>query len=190
MDLIEMIEKARTGDQEAFVSLYSEYKTSLYRYAYYRLGNPQDAEDAVSECVLSAWKQIRDLKSPDAFSVWLFRILGGACAARIREQVRRRQMASLDAGEGAGGGSSDGELPGDRGIPGQSGFVPGGDPAETLSLMDALASLAEDEREIVLLASVTGFTSAEIAGHVGLTPGSVRSKLSRSLAKLRRDREG
>lgn len=190
MDLIERIEKARTGDQEAFVSLYSEYKTSLYRYAYYRLGSPQDAEDAVQECVLSAWKEIRDLKAPGAFSVWLFRILGSACAARIREQIRRRQMASLDAGEGTDGDRIAGEHPGEREIPGESGFVPGGDPAETVSLKDALASLAEDEREIVLLASVAGFTSAEIAGQVGMTPGSVRSKLSRSLAKLRRNLEG
>ena len=190
MDLITMTEKARTGDQEAFVSLYGEYKASLYRYAFYRLGSPQDAEDAVQECVLSAWKEIRDLKSPEAFSVWLFRILSGACAARIREQIRRREMASLDAGDASCRDRSAGDTPGEGELPGERGFVLGGDPAETISLKDALATLAEDEREIVLLASVAGFTSAEIAEQVGMTPGSVRSKLSRSLAKLRRHLEG
>ena len=191
MDRIEVIEKARTGDQDAFVSLYSEYKSSLFRYAYYRLGNQQDAEDAVQDCVLSAWKQIRGLRAPEAFSVWLFRILGSACASRIKEQIDRRAQISLDAGDTPGGDGSGGGSPLERELPGQRDFVPGDDPvSETLGLMDALASLAEDEREIVLLASVAGFTSAEIAGQVGMTPGSVRSKLSRSLAKLRRDLEG
>ena len=48
-----------------------------------------------------------------------------------------------------------------------------------------LSQLKEEEREIVLLSAAAGLTSSEIAGITGMTPGAVRSKLSRSLAKMR-----
>ena len=56
---IKLAEQARSGSKEAFCELYGMYKDRLYRYALYRLGDPDDAEDAVSECVLAAWQGIR-----------------------------------------------------------------------------------------------------------------------------------
>ena len=49
-----LVNDAIAGSKEAFCRLYGEYKDKLYRYALYRLGDPSDAEDAVSECVLAA----------------------------------------------------------------------------------------------------------------------------------------
>lgn len=58
-------------------------------------------------------------------------------------------------------------------------------PEEALVLRDALTSLPEEDRNIVLLSVVAGFKSREIADMTGLTAGSVRSRLSRNLKKLR-----
>ena len=53
---IKAAEAAAAGSKEAFCELYGKYRDKLYRYALYRLGDPSDAEDAVSECVLAAWQ--------------------------------------------------------------------------------------------------------------------------------------
>ena len=69
----ELVVKAKAGDAKAFTELYGLYKKKLYSYAFYRLGNAADAEDAVSDCVLSAFEQINKLKKAEAFSYWILR---------------------------------------------------------------------------------------------------------------------
>lgn len=64
----ELVLKAQAGNVDAFCILYRKYKRKLYSYAFYKLGNEQDAEDAVSDCVLSAFEQIGSLKKAEAFS--------------------------------------------------------------------------------------------------------------------------
>ena len=171
MDERTLIKQAQGGDADAFCRLYSLYSARLYRYAFYRLGNETDAEDAVSECVLAAWKQIRQLREPDAFTAWIFRILSGCCGRLIRQQIRQRKQAEEQAQQtelSAGTASHEGS-----------------DSDTWLILQEALQQLPDREREIVLLSAVGGLTSAEIAEMTDLTAGSVRSALSRSLKKVR-----
>lgn len=168
------IDLARSGDADAFCQLYGLYRSRLYRYAFYRLRSETDVEDAVSECVLSAWRQIGTLRSSEAFGVWIFRILSGCCGKLIRQQIDRQQQLSLDDPASA-------EPPGDPADGDSS-----ADTADTrMILEEALAELTEEERNIVLLSAVCGFKSHEIAELTGRTAGSVRSVLSRSLKKVR-----
>lgn len=164
---LKLAEAARAGSKEAFSELYGRYKDKLYRYALYRLGNQQDAEDAVSECVLAAWQGIPQLKKAEAFGAWIFRILHNCCIRQIRESVSLREnMQNIyDAGPG----------PAESGASVQS----------SAELKDALACLSAEDREIVLLSIVGGLTSREISDITDLRPGSVRSRLSRSLARMR-----
>lgn len=174
----EWIDLAKAGDADAFCRLYEKYQARLYRYAYYRLGNESDAEDAVSECVLSAWRQIGALREPDAFPAWIFRILSGCCSRLIREQIRRRNQVSLDDSSDAIPAQADSAQVDNA----QADHVQADN---ALILNDALACLCEEDRNIVLLSAVGGLKSREIAELTGLAPGSVRSRLSRSLKKVR-----
>ncbi len=171
MEEKQLVLSAKSGDKQAFCSLYSEYKDRLYRYAFYRLQNHQDAEDAVSDCIVSAFQGIGGLKKPEAFSAWIFRILYCSVNALIKAQSNRSKMADIN------------------------------DMANTLTtdiestvskteLSQALNILKDDEKEIVLLSVVAGLNSKEIARITDLTSGTVRSKLSRSLAKMRSFLEG
>ena len=165
---IKLAEQARSGSKEAFCELYGIYKDKLYRYALYLLGNPEDAEDAVSECVLAAWQNITSLRSTSAFGAWIFRILRNCCMKNIKGKIALREnMESLYK----------------TGIEGHASI--GTDPSVLIELSEALAQLSDDEREIVLLSAAAGLTSSEISTITGLTSGSVRSKLSRSLSKMR-----
>ena len=160
-----LINEAIAGSKEAFCSLYGKYKDRLYRYALYRLNDPTEAEDAVSECVLAAWQSIGSLRSEKAFGTWIFRILSNCCASRIKELIGTRENLERIYNSGA-----------------VSESVP---PSLPVELAEALSQLNDGERDIVLLSIIGGLSSTEIAALTDLAPGSVRSKLSRSLAKMR-----
>ena len=164
-----LVRRAKEGSKEAFCKLYGMYKDKLYRYAYYKLGNPADAEDAVSECVLVAWKDIGKLRSDLSFSAWIFRILHNICVGVIRIQIEERDKF------GRLGDTSSGFKTVEDGTKINS----------SIELAEALSHLSEDEKEVVLLSVVSGLNSSEISMITGLTPGAARSKLSRSYAKMR-----
>jgi len=163
----EIVLLAKNGDVDAFCMLYGKYKKKLYGYAYYKLGNQSDAEDAVSDCVLSAYEQIGNLKNPDAFSSWIFRILYCSCASAVKTQIFQRKTDNID------------DIQNDLSVSDKT--------AINTELRQALTVLSAEEKDIVLLAAVAGLRSKEIAKISGLTAGSVRSKLSRSLAKMKNE---
>ena len=163
----ELVQKAKLGDKKAFCDLYSLYKDRLYKYAFYKLGNAEDAQDAVSETVLSAYSQINKLKKPQAFPAWIFKILSSYCSQYIKNQILRREELSLDSAE-------------------NTVCLPQDANTASVELSFALERLDDDERDVVLLCVVAGFKSREVAQLLGMTAGSVRSKLSRSLDKMRK----
>ena len=162
MDEKFLAKKAKSGDKEAFAGLYMLYKDKLYRYAYYKIGSEQDAMDAVSDCICEAYKYIKTLNNPNSFQPWVFRILYRSCSRFINEQVRLREQTELY--ENTASYTEDFSKP---------------------ELSEALALLSEEEKDIVLLSTVAGYNSKEIAKILGFKPNTVRSKLSRSLKKMR-----
>lgn len=166
VDEKKLVEQAIKGDKDSFCMLYGIYKNKLYRYAYYRLGNQTDAEDAVSNCVLSAFQQISKLRNANAFSSWIFSILRASCNKQIKRQIENRNSDNIDDVE-------------------NSILTDISSAIEKTEIEEALSILKNDEKEIVLLSVVAGFNSKEISKMVDIASGSVRSKLSRSLKKMR-----
>lgn len=166
MEERDLVKLAKNGDREAFCRLYSIYKDRLYRYAYYRLGNCEDAQDAVSDCIVCAFEQIGNLRNADAFCAWIFKILYSACTVYVKQQIKQREYESTEA------------------LKSTANMYTQPNESQT-ELCHALEMLSAEERDIVLLSVVAGFTSREISKVTGLTAGSVRSKLSRSLSKMR-----
>ena len=160
----ELIKKAKSGDKDAFAMLYTAYKDKLYRYAYFKLNDPDDAMDAVSSCITEAYLGIASLKSEKAFSVWIFKILYRQCCAILKKRFSDAgNLNILDINI---------EAPDNT--------------VQATELKEALAILYEDEKDIVLLSVVAGYTSKEIADMFGLKASTVRSKQSRALAKMRK----
>ena len=165
MNKSELLSAAIKGDKQAFCSLYSLYKDKLYKYAFYRLKSKEEAEDAVQDCVLCVYRQISSLKSVKAFDSWLFKILSACCNEKLRHIINAKNRVDFEQTEL---------------------FLKSDNSAvEKTELVEALETLSEEEREIVLLSCVAGFKSREIASFMDMTSGSVRSKLSRSLKKMR-----
>lgn len=165
---------ARGGGQEAFTQLYEAVAPCLYRTALYTLGNSHDAEDVVSETFLEAYRGLANLRDPEAFLPWVYRILSARCNRKIRDYVRARQESDIDEML---------ELPGE-----QSEF------SETVlvrtDLLKALTTLHEDERQMVILSAVEGYTVREISTITETPQGTVSSKLFRAFKKMRKYLEG
>lgn len=163
MDEKNLVIRASCGDKNAFAALYTRYKDELYRYAYFKLGNDEDARDAVSSCVIAAYEGIYSLRTASAFKSWIFRILYRSCCRLIEEQRLRRDRADVS------------EL--DR--------LTAPDAHLSPELKEAFGILSDEDRDIVLLSALAGYNSREIAAMTGLKPSTVRSRLSRALAKMK-----
>lgn len=162
MDGKQLVKQARAGDKQAFAALYLSYKDSLYRYAYYKLRSAEDASDAVSACITQAYMGIGAVRDERAFGAWLFRILYRECCAMIRKKTGL-EFVEIDE---------------------RQAVAPDGTYIRS-ELSEALDALEQTDRDIVLLAVVAGYNSREIGDMLGMKPGTVRSRQSRALARMR-----
>lgn len=164
-----LAKNAARGDSTAFGELYSQFSPEMYRYALYHLGNEEAARDAVQETALQAFRSIGKLRNEAAVKSWFFGILCNVCKHSLREKYNP-DVIPLEMCEDLKADDSDMET--------------------ALDLAKLISELDEQNREIVLLSVVAGYTSKEIAAITGTASGTVRSRLSRTLSSLRRQMEG
>ncbi len=162
------IHAAVNGDSSAFAALYATYAEQLYRFALFYMRNPADAEDAVQDAVLQAFRNVSSLRKEDSFKSWLFKILANVCKKKLMNNKYEYADEAVQTHPDLCNQES-----------------PAFDHADRMSVRDAVASLPPDDRQIVLLSVVAGYTSAEIASILDMNPATVRSVKSRSLARLR-----
>ena len=168
IDIMHLTTQARAGDAEAFGMLYESHARDMYRYALYALGSESLAQDAVQDAALLALRAVHSLRDPASFRSWIFRILANRCKRMLR--AKYTDAVSLD--------EQFQEIAADDG------------PLErALELRQAMAALPGAERDIVMLSVIEGYDSNEISRTLGIPAGTVRSKLSRALAKLRKEME-
>ena len=166
---------AQSGSREGFTRLYEAVAPALYRTALYTLGNSHDAEDVVSETFIEAYRGLAGLRDPQAFMIWIYRILSARCNRKIREYVRARNE-EVDLEEMV-------QQPGDQGAFSETVL-------SRADLVRALESLSAEERQIVVLSVIEGYTTREIAAIVGSPQGTISSKLFRAFKKMRIYLEG
>lgn len=160
----ELIRRAKRGDAKAFSTLYAQIYKELYRFALYMTRHTQDAEDAVSEAVISAFENLNRLKKEESFKSWMFTILGNQC----KQMVKKEQKENLKRIETE---------------PEKGGAEP--DYAQWHDVRRAFAELDEDERMIVAFSVFGGYRSEEIARMMDKNAATVRSRKSRALEKMR-----
>ena len=161
-----LVKKAKQSDTAAFAELYSLYADDMFRYALYMLKNREDAQDAVQDAALTAWKHIKSLRSDELFKAWLFKILSNRCKKCLTEKSKAPD-ALPDEYELISPENGDAFL------------------FEKSEITEALCTLTPPDGQIVLLSVIGGFSSSELARIFNMPPGTVRSKQKRALEKLR-----
>lgn len=165
-----LLKSAQSGNAESFGELYGMYAKELYLYAYKFLGNKEDAEDAVQQASLKVYQSIASVKNADSFKAYYFKALSNTA----KSMLVKRNLHTVGEEELENAVS-----------PEQTELS-----AINSSLLEkAMASLKQDDREIVILSVLSGFSSKEIAKITGYTSSTVRSKLARALKKLRTELE-
>ena len=146
-----------------------------YRTACLIVRNRADAEEAVQEAFLRAWRFRDALPDGDARRPWLYRVLVNACYSHLRREVPRRERAAGDAALA--------HLAADG--PGPEAAAAASDTARVVGI--ALAALPEHLRVPVVLRFWTGLTEREIALVIRRRPGTVKSRLHEARRRLAED---
>lgn len=160
----DLIARVRAGDSAAFTELVAPHRTRLWGVCLRVTGSHTDAEDALQDCLLAAWRNLDRFRGEAAIGTWLYRIAANAAVAVVR---RRREVA--------------GEVP-DRADP----ATPTDD---VLAVRDeieaALRLVPTDFRVALVLREYGDLTYEEIAAHQGVGVQTVKSRLNRARAAVR-----
>ena len=173
----EIIRRVRSGDTDAFGSLVDEYQKNVYNLALRMTGSPEDAQDMSQEAFIKAYNSLSSFRGDSKFSVWLYRIVSNVCLDFLRSRSKNQPMSlnvELDDGE------TELDIPDLRCLP--------EDELERAltrqAVRDGLEALPPDQRQILLLREIEGFSYEEICRILALEEGTVKSRIFRARKNL------
>ncbi len=174
VDDSQLLQQSLAGDSAAFGQLVLKYQDRLYNTLVHVMGSPEDARDITQDAFVQAFVKLESFRGGSAFYTWLYRI---AFNLAMSSKRRQRPTVSVDAAR-----EQAGIEPMDR----------GGEPDEPLmqqerviQVREALDTLAEDHRAILVLREIEGYCYEEISDILDLPIGTVRSRLHRARSQLR-----
>jgi RNA polymerase sigma-70 factor (ECF subfamily) len=179
----EVIECCKAGDKEAFEKIVLYYQKKVFNVAYRMLGNLEEAKELAQEVFLSVFDSIKDLREEIKFDVWLTQITLNHCRNRWKYLKRRHYFNSDSLDDPIE--TENGNMP--RQIDDPS------DNPETFYekkmiqqfIQRGLLKLKEDQRELIVLRDLQGYSYEEIGKLFRLPEGTVKSKLHRARTDLK-----
>jgi RNA polymerase sigma factor (sigma-70 family) len=179
-----LIDSAQTGNLDAFNTLVLMHQDRAYQLAYRILGEPAAAADATQEAFLLAYRHIHRFHT-GSFFAWLYRIVTNVCYDHIRYQ-KRRPAVTFSRLSRADYDDHDFDLPAHE--DGPEAVVQRRELADLLQRH--ISALPVDQRTVLVLSDVHGLSDKEIAGIMRSNIGTVKSRLSRARARMRRSLSG
>jgi len=160
----QLVERAQQGDPEAFDRLTELIMDRLFSVAYRILRNPQSAEDATQQALVTIWRQLPRLRDPDRFEAWSYRLLVNAAYAEHRRHRRNSPIGDLlhQATE---------------------------DPYLSIDDRDQLERgfqrLSAEQRAVLVLQHYLNLSHAQMADVLGVPVGTIRSRLHGARTAMR-----
>jgi RNA polymerase sigma-70 factor (ECF subfamily) len=173
-DESELVERAKGGDGRAYEVLVERYQALAFRAAYLVTRSAEDAEDATQEGFVKAYYALGRFRRGAPFRPWLLRIVANEARNRRRSAWRREGLALRAAGE---------QLSGDAAPSPEMGAVAS---EQRQALLGALEQLREEDRLVIACRYFLDLSEEETAATLGWRRGTVKSRLSRALARLRK----
>jgi RNA polymerase sigma-70 factor (ECF subfamily) len=165
----ELVAQARRGDTAAYAGLVRRHQEIAFRTAMLITGHAQDAEEAAQDGFVKAWRALPRFRVGEPLRPWLLTIVANEARNRRRAAGRREHLAVRAAAT----------LP-----------IPADDAAPDYdrdALTAALGRLREEDRLVIGCRYLLDLSEAETAAALGVKPGTVKSRLSRALARLREE---
>jgi RNA polymerase sigma factor (sigma-70 family) len=173
LDEPDLIARAQRGDTTAYEELVHAYQGIAFRTAYLIAGGAAEAEDAMQEGFVKAWRALGRFRRGAPFRPWLLRIVANEAHNRRRSAGRRAQLALRAAAEISSGDAA----------PSPEAALLGAE--QRTRLLETVNSLPEDQRVVISLRYFAELSEAETAETLGLPRGTVKSRTSRALERLR-----
>ncbi len=168
----DLVRRAKLGDTSAYGQLVSRYHGRIYALVYGMTSNREDAEDLVQEVFVKAWKALSHFREQSSFYTWVYRIALNR-TINFRKKRNRRKSTSFEEFD-----------PDIKQAESYREFSSKGSPLRKMSLSEfqekmneALLTLSEKHRAVVLMHDVQGMPHAEIGKVMNCSEGTVRSRL-------------
>jgi RNA polymerase sigma-70 factor (ECF subfamily) len=169
----ELVERARKGDQGAYGELVQAYQGIAFRTAYLVVGNASDAEDAAQEGFVKAFYAMNRFRPGAPFRPWILQIVANEARNRRRSAGRRTALLMRTAADAPSG----------EAAPSPEAALLSAE--EQQALLTAVNSLREEDRLVISCRYFLELSEAETAEVLGWRRGTVKSRLSRALERLR-----
>jgi len=193
----DLISRARAGDGDAFQELIEPYRRELQVHCYRMLGSFQDAEDALQDTLVTAWRGLGGFEGRASMRTWLYRIATNRCLTALRAASRRPakewDVPQVDPPEPTGFGEVVWLEPFPDALLEGASDVPLGPEARyerteaiSLAFVTALQVLPPRQLTVLILRDVLGFHASEVADMLDSSVESVTSALKRARASLER----
>jgi RNA polymerase sigma-70 factor (ECF subfamily) len=172
-----LIARAREGDARAYEELVRRHQQLAFRTAYVLTGSAAEAEEAAQEAFVKAWGALGRFRVGAPFRPWLLTIVAREAGTRRRSATRRAAWTARAAHD-------ERWVPPAAEAPTEVAVL---ERERSATLLAALARLEPRDREVVELRHVLGLSEREAAAVLRCRPGTVKSRLSRALERLRTD---
>ncbi|WKD34883.1 RNA polymerase sigma factor [Streptomyces xanthophaeus] len=160
-----LILAAQGGDLDAVTALVSGSHPNVRRFAYSLCASPEDAEDAAQEALIILYRKIGMLRASGALASWMFRIVRNECMRRARLVPRERAP-----------------LPDSAVMSAEDEVL---EHLEASRVARAIAALPADQRRVLIMRDIQGYSGRMAADALGLSPAAMKSRLHRARAALR-----
>ena len=168
-----LIARAKSGDAVAYEQIVRAHQTIAFRTAWMITGSDADAEEAAQDAFVKAHRALGRFRAGAPFRPWLLRIVGNEARNRRVASTRRQRLAVRAAEERREGGA----------VPSPESALL--DRERRRSLLAAIEGLGERDRTAIACRYLLELSEAETAAALGVRPGTVKSRLSRALGRLR-----
>lgn len=173
----ELIQKARAGDDAAFNRVVTAYRKRIFCTVARLIGRPEDVEDVAQEVFLRLYYSLDQLRTPEVFEPWLYRLTVNASYDYLRKQRRRNEARMSDLSEqqvmmadAAAGGRNNSEQQRQR---------------QVKELMDTLLdSISKEDRTLLMLKEVEGLSIKELEQIYGVKENALKVRLFRARQRV------